>query len=255
MGEGASGTPGRDTARAVLEALRAARIDPGSEVNVRATGGVVSLYGAVGNHRQKLQAERVAAAVPGVRAVVNELRVVPQVPRSDDQVASDVRAAVAADPRCATLRVEVQVQDGAVFLVGEAGSLRERAAAEECAWSVRGVREVHNVLTIGSGLHPSDAELAREIATQLTHCLGLAERQLEVSVHHGVAYLLAIVPTADHRWRAEEAARWHREVVGVVNQLEVVRGQARVSQLPPGTLVTLVLLPNISPYHNASPST
>lgn len=129
-------------------------------ITVRQSGAVVHLTGHIASHRAKQEAEQAAAQTPGVQYVVNELRVASPLLRSDEQLSADMDAVLRADPLLQALRAGVDVRDGMVFLSGEAGSIRERVAAEERAWSVHGVMDVHNRLTLGQGL----AELGPEIA-------------------------------------------------------------------------------------------
>ena len=45
-------------------------------MDVRSSGGAVTLFGTADNNAQRRQAEKVAAGVPGVKSVKDELKIV-----------------------------------------------------------------------------------------------------------------------------------------------------------------------------------
>ena len=67
--------PDRELAGRVRGALHAHFGTTAKEIDVLVRDGFVFLYGAVPSDSLRVRAERVAAAVPGVRAVDNELAV------------------------------------------------------------------------------------------------------------------------------------------------------------------------------------
>ena len=68
-------SPDKELAGRVRGALHAHFGRTATEIDVLARDGFVFLYGAVPTESLRVRAERVAAAVPGVRAVDNELAV------------------------------------------------------------------------------------------------------------------------------------------------------------------------------------
>jgi osmotically-inducible protein OsmY len=100
-----------------------------AEIGVMAEGGVVTLGGHVPDLAQQQVVEEIAAHVPGVRAVVDELVVGPHV---DDDVGL-AREALDALRRTSGIpedRVRVIVHDGRVRLEGIVDTPAERDAAE-----------------------------------------------------------------------------------------------------------------------------
>ncbi|MEA2575436.1 MAG: hypothetical protein QOH93_2734 [Chloroflexia bacterium] len=67
---------------------------------------------------------------------------------NDDEIAGRVRYALATDAYTADLNIEVEVEDGTVFLHGTVGSLDDVEQAEQIAGSVPGVIEVEEDLEI-----------------------------------------------------------------------------------------------------------
>jgi hypothetical protein len=66
----------------------------------------------------------------------------------DEEMAEQVRYALAADAYTADLNIEVEVEDGVVYLHGKVGSLEDIEQAEQVAGSVAGVEEVQEDLEI-----------------------------------------------------------------------------------------------------------
>jgi osmotically-inducible protein OsmY len=67
---------------------------------------------------------------------------------NEDEIAHRVRYALATDAYTADLNIEVEVEDGVVYLHGTVGSLDDIEQAEQIAGSVPGVVEVEEDLEI-----------------------------------------------------------------------------------------------------------
>jgi hyperosmotically inducible periplasmic protein len=66
----------------------------------------------------------------------------------DDKIADDVKEQLGWDIRMDASRIEVEVHDGQVRLLGVVESEEVRRAAEADVWGISGVHEVENQLTI-----------------------------------------------------------------------------------------------------------
>lgn len=109
-------------------------------VDGKVEGGRAILEGTVGSDVERELAERVAKRIPGVTAVVDRLTIHAG-PRSDAEIAVDVRRQLRWDPRVNDAYVAVSVENGVVTLSGGVGSRTERRQAVANA-RVRGVRQV-----------------------------------------------------------------------------------------------------------------
>lgn len=67
---------------------------------------------------------------------------------NDEEIAEQVRYALAADAYTADLNIEVTVEDGVVYLTGKVTSLEDIEQAEQVAGSIAGVEEVEEELEI-----------------------------------------------------------------------------------------------------------
>jgi osmotically-inducible protein OsmY len=91
-----------------------------AEIGVAAKNGIVTLTGHIQSYWQKIAAERAAARVSGVKAVVNELEI--RLPTSSERTDEDIaRAAVNALDWSISVpadRIKVKVSKGWVTLEG-----------------------------------------------------------------------------------------------------------------------------------------
>ena len=79
----------------------------------------------------------------------------PALPQSDELLATAVHEALAKDRRVDAEQVRVEAREGAVRLLGEVDTNKERDAAGEVARRVPGVRRVDNELTVAASVAPA----------------------------------------------------------------------------------------------------
>lgn len=122
------------------------------EIDVVVNEGVVRLYGTVDDEGDAAAAARLARATEGVTRVVNEItygedRVSGEI--DDATILTAVKTKLTGDPQVNPLNVEVDVQDGVVYLNGRVEQAADKAEAERLAESVDGVVRVENNLEVG----------------------------------------------------------------------------------------------------------
>ena len=169
-------------------------VDPGS-FKVLVSGGVVHIDGEVGSYQQKKAINRLVAASPGVRRVVNRLRVVPAAPVSDSALAERVEQAIRAEATLAGHTISVSARGGHVELKGTVDSATVRLDAEYAAWHVPGVRQVTNRLHVGTGRIIEERELGRRLEEALHWCLELEPWRISVEVDKGLSLIHISEPT------------------------------------------------------------
>lgn len=116
-------------------------------VNVDTRDGVVSLFGSVSTERLKERAETQAKSVSGVKAVDNELQVVPEVAAErveaeDGQLKKDVTERLGARESLGDADIDVAVENGVVRLTGTVASQSDRLTALTVARGTKGVGSV-----------------------------------------------------------------------------------------------------------------
>lgn len=136
--------PERSDEQINIDVQEALAFDPAADnynVDVSVSGGNVTLSGTVQSYPEKKLAEKLAMGVPGVRDINNNISINYPEERPDVEIAKDVRRRIAYDARVDDELIEVNVEDGNVFLSGAVGSAAERSLAAADAWVI-GVNSV-----------------------------------------------------------------------------------------------------------------
>lgn len=207
--------------RDVIDALTCDVRVEASRIAVDVVLHVVHLRGVVSSYFEKRVAGDLVRRIKGVRDVINELRVVPNQPRSDATIAADVRAAFARDVWIDERRVDVRVVEGIVYLSGTVDAYTGKTYAEADAWSVHGVVDVVDHIEVTPPMIRTDAEIANAVRADIDHNIRVDPQKISVAVRGGVVHLSGLVQTLEQKWLAEEVSWWTAGVRDVVNQLQV----------------------------------
>ena len=135
-----------EIAHAVINVLEWDAEVPHEKIKARVENGVVTLDGMVDWYFEKIAAERAVQYLIGVKRVINNITVQPQVQTTD--VADNIRDALKRSAEVEANRITVETADGKVTLRGTVRSYAERAAAERAAWDAPGVKEVDDRLAV-----------------------------------------------------------------------------------------------------------
>lgn len=135
-----------EIAWAAANALAWNPLIPADRIHIEVSLGWVTLEGSVEWRFQRRAAEDAIGDLAGVAGVTNLISVAPAVPAGEitEQVESTI------DKDCARFarRIVVETRGDCVTLWGSVQSLQQREAAEKAAWSVPGVRDVSNHITV-----------------------------------------------------------------------------------------------------------
>jgi osmotically-inducible protein OsmY len=132
----------------IEERLRKANLTEQAQVAVSVEGGRAVLSGTASQLHAAREAERLAAKEAA--AVDSQIRVEPE-PRSDAQIAQEVREAVLGYIHYTVFDgVEARVQDGLVWLGGSVRQPYRRDDIEGRVARIAGVREIHNDVRVQS---------------------------------------------------------------------------------------------------------
>ncbi len=236
---------GNSVVQAVEAALRGEpRINFGQyPIGLDYDGEVLTMRGEVEDVAAKKLALELAAAIPGVGAIVDQLHCVPAQPASDEAILAATRNALLQEPALQpialsvrrgdaveTLRapdarsrgwLELRCEDGVVTLDGEISSLAQKRLAGVLAWWVPGVRDVINGLGVSPPEEDNDDEITDAVSIVLSKDPFVNAGQLRVHTHDSVVRLDGVVHSDEERDMAERDAWYVFGVDRVENHVEV----------------------------------
>ncbi|WP_029898985.1 BON domain-containing protein [Desulfohalovibrio reitneri] len=227
---------GREDGEIRSDVLRVLSENPATEafeVEVEVKDGRLELEGRVESWPERHIVERLVMDVEGVGSIENGIEVKPEVKRSDEEIAADVRRALKWNPWVMEESIEVEVENGEVELTGRVGSADERYRAYEEAL-VTGVTSVEmEALMVdwrgGEQLRrqrevpprSDDAAIERAIADAFFLDPRLKSFSPVAESREGVVILTGTVGTLDAKRAAEQIARNTRGVWSVENHIRV----------------------------------
>lgn len=200
-------------------------------VDVTATGSVVTLRGEVDNLKAKRSAEQNARNTVGVSDVKNRIKVRLDEWPDDMELREDVQNAIGRDPYVERFDVTVTMINGTAHLYGTVQSNFEKNRAEDVASRVSGVVDVENHMLVDydstyiydpyvddymtedelidyeprAPMKP-DSEIKEAITSELWWSPFVDSGSVNVSVEDGVATLTGTVDTWSERRSATENA-------------------------------------------------
>lgn len=134
----------------VMEELRWTPLLKSSEIGVAVKDGVVTLSGMVDTYSKKMEAERAASNVAGVKAVALDIQVGVSAyfKRTDTEIAEDVLKALKQHTSIPEDKIKVKVEDGIVTLEGEVEWEYQRVAANNAIQNFAGITNVWNFIKL-----------------------------------------------------------------------------------------------------------
>ena len=176
-------------------------------IQVESQNGWVTLRGCVPSARAKLAVQELVESTPGCCAIINKLEVVPPGGVADDEIAESIRRTLEHRSGITKGAITVHVEGGLVTLNGAAATQTEYTVVEEVARSVRGVRDVHNLLIIDRDAQNEDESLQQEIQSALAADRDLHEMDIRVAVSGDLIVLSGHVRDQRQKVRAGEVTQ------------------------------------------------
>lgn len=193
-----------------------------TDVGVEVDSGVVTLTGTVREFTTRLAAEHAAFRVAGVRAVANNVEVLPQ--WSDDRTDTEIAKAAAnvlqyssAVPSDA---VHIKVTDHWVTLSGEVDWAFQRDNLEKAMHHIAGVTGVSNLIFVKQPV-ASVHEIKDGIERALLRSAEVDADRISVHIDGGHVTLTGTVRSWNERREAQAAVWRSRGVTAVTNSIEV----------------------------------
>jgi osmotically-inducible protein OsmY len=207
--------------------------------------GTLVLEGELPTIAAKKLALEHAAAVAGVSAIIDRLRVAPTRPMGDGEIRDHIRGALIeepaldgcgirimdsgrweiireskAAPRCS---VDVRIGNGVVTLDGQVSSLSQKRLAGVLAWWVPGSSDVINGLEVSPMQEDSDGEIAEAVKLVLDKDPLINADRIRVRARDAIVTLEGLVSNDAESEMAEMDAWYVFGVDRVVNRLERAR--------------------------------
>lgn len=212
--------------RRVKEQLRWDERVFSEEVNVEVKDSTVELSGTVSTYLSLRAAENDALFTPGVNAVQNNIQVkYPEgvtVP-SDSEIEKRINSIYSWHANLSSYDLNVKVENGWVTLGGTVDSFYKKMIAEDLAYTVNGVIDIKNEITIVPTRKISDQGIAEAIKDALKIRAEVELDEVDIKVANGVVSLTGAVSSRTAANVAYETALYTAGVTGVVDNIMVLQ--------------------------------
>ncbi len=205
----------------VMDELKWTPLLKSSEIGVAAKEGVVTLSGIVGTYTKKLEAEKAAANVAGVKAVALNIQVgvSPYFKRTDAEIAEEVLKALKLHTSIPNDKIKVIVENGIVTLEGEVEWEYQRAAAKNAIQNFAGVTDIWNFIKIKPKIAATD--IKEKIKAAFERSARLDANRISVETIGSTVTLTGTVTSLSEKEDAGYAAWAAPGVTMVNNNLEI----------------------------------
>jgi osmotically-inducible protein OsmY len=193
-----------------------------AEIGVTAKNGVVTLTGNVNSFTKKIEAEKAAKSVVGVRAVVEDINVkfTNSHEKNDEDLATEILSSMKWDWSVPNDKVQVKVENGWVTIDGSVEWNYQKESARSCAANLIGVKGVTNNVSVKT--NSNDAIEQADIEKALSRSWMVDDHNIQVKVNGNKVVLRGAVESI---FEKDEAARlaWNAPGVNEVdNELAVI---------------------------------
>jgi osmotically-inducible protein OsmY len=192
-----------------------------SNIGVSVKNGVVTLSGIVDSFAQKVNAEKAAKKVFGVRAVAEDIQIgdSPSYHKTDAEIAESVVSALRWNSGVPDEKIKVKVENGVVTLEGEVEWDFQRSVAKNAVAGLIGVKNVYDLTNVKPKITASD--LKAKIKAALQRAATVDAGNISVNVEGSAVTLRGIVRSYSEKEEAGDAAWAAPGITSVSNFLEV----------------------------------
>lgn len=192
-----------------------------TQIGVIVEKGVVTLTGVVNNYSKKLDAEKAAKRVEGVKAVALDIEVKygNDFKKTDKEIAKAIVEAFEWNSAVPQDDIKIKVENGWVYLTGEVQWNYQKSAAKNAVENLLGVVGVRNLITLKNNIQPS--EIKDRIKKAFQRMATLDADGITLETHGNTVTLRGTVHSIKEKEDAEAAAYNAPGVYDVKNRLEV----------------------------------
>ncbi len=144
----------------VIEQLKWEPFLNAAQIGVSVKSGIVTLSGQVDAYSKKVQAEKAAKKVAGVKAIAEDIQVglSPVYKKSDTEIAEAAVSALKWHTMIPEDKIKVSVEDGNVKLEGEVEWEYQRNQAKTSIENLMGVKFVTNLISVKPKITPYEIQ-------------------------------------------------------------------------------------------------
>jgi osmotically-inducible protein OsmY len=175
-----------------------------TDIAVAVKGGVVTLSGFASTYWEKLEAEKAAKRVYGVRGVANDIEVKPLDQRTDPEIAREVVRELESHVSIPADRIKVTVKNGWVTLDGMVDWQFQKDLADSAVQKLKGVKGTINNIEVKPKVSPT--EVKSKIEEALRRSAEVDARRITVDVEGSAVRLYGSVRSWAEKEEAERAA-------------------------------------------------
>ena len=211
-----------DLEEEVRGTLSMAAPDVVKNVKVSISDGLVILTGFVDTLASKSQAESLSAQVSQVRAIDNQLVVVPKEPSSDERIRQDIERILSFHSLTREASIKVSLSGGGARLEGYAPTLLSKTLATDLAGRVRGLLEIENKIEVCPVFSRSDEDIQADLLLRLSGNSTIARcAAIDTTVSGGRVTLGGCADSLLVRLAALDEARRISGVTAIEDHIEV----------------------------------
>lgn len=205
----------------VMEELEWAPLLNATEVGVSVTNGIVTLTGIVDSFVKKLEAEKAAKRVYGVKAVAENIHVKldSSGKKSDAEIAQSILDTLRWQSTVPSDQIKILVENGLVTLSGEVEWDYQRTAARTAVSNLAGVIGVFCNITIKPKLSPE--KIKEKVTAAFARSANIDARNVNISTIGETVVLSGTVSSFAEKADAEDAAWTAPGVKYVENNIKV----------------------------------
>lgn len=191
-----------------------------TQIGVIVKDGIVTLTGVVDSYSKKIQAEKAARNVYGVKAVAEDIEVkyTAGKVKIDTEIAKAVVDAFKWNPSVPDDDIKIKVEDNWVYLSGEVKWDYQRQAAKRAVEKLYGVKGVINNISIKQSVQPF--EIKNKIIKAFERSADLEAKNINVEVDGHTVTLTGTVHSLYEKEEARKAAFFAPGVTKVDNKLK-----------------------------------
>jgi osmotically-inducible protein OsmY len=175
-----------------------------TDIAVAVKDGVVTLSGFASTYWEKLDAEKAAKRVYGVRGVANDIEVKPLDQRTDPEIAREVIHELEGHVSIPADRIKATVKNGWVTLDGMVDWQFQKDLADSAVQKLKGVKGIINNIEVKPKVSPT--EVKSKIEEALRRSAEVDARRITVEVEGSAVKLYGSVRSWTEKEEAERAA-------------------------------------------------